>query len=166
MPELARQAGIGPATVYRHFDTINDAMMAFENRTIEGLIDEIVQTRAHLRGLACFHQVCLLWATRAATVSADARYIRSPAGFLQRLQQQDPQITLLSDNLQFILQDLSSEGTLPSLDGVRLDTAALLWVTLFDERMIVDLTRTQGWTASHTADFLGSAVLAGLKGTA
>ncbi len=166
LPELARQAGVGTATVYRHFETINDAMIAFENRTIEGLIEQISQTRRHSHGLDCFRQVCLLWTTRAATVSAAARYIRSPAGFLERLAQQDRQISELRDHLGLILTDLAEDGSLPALDRTAMNTATLLWVTLFDERMVVDLTRTQGWTASRTADFLGAAVLAGLKSTA
>ena len=53
-------------------------------------------------------------------------------------------MTALVQSLREVITSLISAGTLPDQDDT---AAALLWMTLFDERIVVDLGRTHGWTA-------------------
>ena len=87
------------------------------------------------------------------------RFLRSPEGVLQRADRGDPSISALLAALSAVLDDLVTAGLLPRQD---ITAAALIWLTLFDERLVIDLARTLGWTTRHVADYLGQAVLGAL----
>lgn len=52
------------------------------------------------------------------------------------------------------------ETVIPDQDP---DYATLLWATLFDERMLVDLTSTLGWRSDEVADALSTQLMAALR---
>ncbi|RIJ76262.1 TetR/AcrR family transcriptional regulator [Nakamurella silvestris] len=163
LPELAKEAGVGTATVYRHFADTTQAHQEFEKHTVAGLSQLIRTLPSHLSGRQRFERICAGWVKRSQTEVAPARFIRSPQGFLERQsRQQEPQMNELAAALRSALQDLIGEGVLPDQD---LDIAALLWITLFDERVVVDLTRSRRWSANHIAVFLGDALLRTLGAT-
>jgi hypothetical protein len=58
-----------------------------------------------------------------------------------------------------ILAALIEGGVLPEQD---IEYAVLVWITLFDERVIVDLRTAKGWSSRHIARQLGATVLSAL----
>lgn len=157
LPELARQAGVGVATVYRHFTDPTEAHHEFERRTVLELVELIAALPDDLTSLQRFERICVIWVRRSQNEVAAARFIRSPHGFLQRLQDSaDTPMHALALALQSCLRRLIEDQQIPQQD---LDTATLIWATLFDERIVVDLARGRKWSAKHIAAFLGDAVL-------
>ncbi len=160
LPELARRAGVGTATAYRHFADIDQVHTGFETRSVAGFVQalrEIDATPDH--PIEWFRKVCDCWAERGITVAAPARFVRSATGFLDRLGHADPAMSAVAGTLRAVLQALIGARIVPDQDE---DAALLLWITLFDERVVVDLARAHGWTSRRISDYLGTAVLGAL----
>ncbi len=159
LPDLARQAGVGTATAYRHFSDVAQALADLEVRSIHALTEAIEATSGDDGALSRFDEICAVWVLRSTTESAAVRFLRSPEGVLQRVQRADPSISALVASLTIAVEDLVTAGIVPAQD---LPAAVLLWITLFDERTVVDLGRTHGWTTHKVTDYLGRAVLGAL----
>ncbi|MGF6886979.1 AcrR family transcriptional regulator [Nocardia sp. GAS34] len=98
MPELAAEAGVGVATAYRHFPTPQDAMRAFHRRAIEQLLQAFTAAvAAHWDRepdpVERFHRFCATWVEQSMQWGPAVRYIRSSAGFIERLNDGDEAIT-------------------------------------------------------------------------
>ena len=85
---------------------------------------------------------------------------RSAEGFLERVRRGEPITSALHRVLTHTLNALIADGVIPDQDP---DYAALLWATLFDERMLVDLTSTLGWQSDEVADALSTQLKAALR---
>jgi AcrR family transcriptional regulator len=162
-PDLARQAGVGTATVYRHFADVAELLAAVEDQSIQALTAAVESIPAADGARKRFQEICRVWVSRSTRESAALRFLRSPEGVLARADRGDPSIRALITALTAAVDALISEGALPAQD---LAAAALVWITLFDERTVVDLGRTRGWTAHRITDYLGRAVLGALGATA
>ena len=145
--------------MYRHFDDVADALAAVEVRALQQLTAAIDELPDDADGRTRFEQICSLWIGRSTRESAAVRFLRSPEGVLQRAHRGDPSISALVGVLRRAVADLVADGVLPEQD---LDAGVLVWVTLFDERLVVDLSRTQGWTTRRMTDYLSRAVLGAL----
>jgi len=88
-------------------------------------------------------------------------YLRSPRGFLARLADGDPFITGLYEHLGRLLRTAIRAGVLPRQD-VRY--AVLIWVTIFDERVVVDLVGDLGLSPRQAARRMTRTLLAALAG--
>jgi len=159
LPELARQAGVGTATAYRHFTDVAELLVAVEVRSITALTAAVEAVDPTQGALRRFEAICAMWVGRSTRESAAVRFLRSPEGVLQRAHRGDPSITGLFDALTVAVAALIAESVVPEQDRV---AAVLVWITLFDERIVIDLGRTHGWTAHRIADYLGRAVLGAL----
>ncbi|SDP16832.1 DNA-binding transcriptional regulator, AcrR family [Nakamurella panacisegetis] len=159
LPDLARQAGVGTATVYRHFADVGEVLAAVEVQSIEGLTAAISAVDPNLDARVRFESVCALWVGRSSRESAPVRFLRSPEGVLERAHRGDPSITALVSALGLVVAALIDEHVVPDQD---LTAAVLIWITLFDERTVVDLSRTHGWTTHKITDYLGRALLGAL----
>lgn len=160
LPELARHAGVGTATVYRHFTDTAEAHDEFERYTVNGLVEIIEDLPVDLPAREYFRRICVAWVRRSQDEVAAARFIRSPQGFLERSGNEEPPLHTLAGDLRSALGKLVDAELIPDQD---LDIAALLWVTLFDERVVVDLTRSRGWDAAKIAGFLATSLLGALQ---
>ncbi|MET3806599.1 AcrR family transcriptional regulator [Nakamurella sp. UYEF19] len=160
LPDLARRAGVGTATAYRHFDDVADALAAVEVRSIQALTAAIDAIPAASGARRRYDDICALWVGRSTRESAAARFLRSPEGVLQRADRGDPSITALVGALSVAVDDLVAAGEAPAQDTA---AAVLIWITLFDERTVIDLARTHGWTTHRITDYLGAAVLGALR---
>ena len=159
LPDVARQAGVGTATVYRHFPDVTELLTAVEVRSITALTAAIDGLERGPDPRRNFETVCERWIERSIRDSAALRFLRSPEGVLERAGRGDPVITALLRSLESAIADLVSAGVVPAQD---LTAGALLWITLFDERIVIDLGRTHGWTTRHLTQYLCGAVLGAL----
>ncbi|WP_157117265.1 TetR/AcrR family transcriptional regulator [Nocardia vaccinii] len=166
IPELAAVAGVGVATAYRHFPTPQDAMAAFHRRAITQLLEafslidaEDSGTAARRDSLGRFHRFCGTWVQQSMQWGSAVRYIRSSSGFIERLAGGDEAITGLHDILAEVLEALVRDDRAPDLD---ITYAVLLWITIFDERVVYDLAEHRGWNSAEISDHLTRAVAGAL----
>jgi hypothetical protein len=69
----------------------------------------------------------------------------------------DPPTSALHAALAPVVDELVADGVIPKQDT---DYAVLLWITLFDERVIVDLGTGLGWPPGRIAGALSASLLA------
>jgi len=161
LPELARQAGVGTATVYRHFADVEQVGELLFARILGGLVERLEALAAD-PGSARerMSRICLTWVEAGVSWGPAAIRLRRAEGVLQRRRAGDRLIARLLDALTIVLDGLIAEGEIPEQGR---DYALLLWITLFDERVFVDLASETNWSASQIASVLESSVLGALR---
>jgi AcrR family transcriptional regulator len=157
LPDVAREAGLGMATVYRHFADVPELVEEYQARIIRDLTSALRAVPRDVGVRQRFGLMCERWVERADQWGPAAIRIRSHLGVLERLRQGDPGIGELYATLEPVMRAMVAEGEVP---GQSLDYAVLMWVTVFDERLILELRQTLGLTARQTADRLAVAALA------
>jgi AcrR family transcriptional regulator len=159
LAELAQQAGTSVATAYRHFGDAQEAKEAY----YDGLIEKLTSELAAATGadpLSRLREACRIWVLQGTRWARAAVRIRSPEGFLARHQRGDERIVAIYDTLAPFITALIDAGQLPRQP---VDYALLMWITVFDERVILDLLVTAGWTVDMTARELTGTLLAMLS---
>jgi AcrR family transcriptional regulator len=157
--ELAAEAGVSTATAYRHFPDVGAALDAYYTQLVESLVSHIEAVPDGPDALRRFVAVCELWVREAASWGPAVVHVRSSRGFLQRLHAADPLIGRLFGALVPLLAALTEAGFLPpGPDEFRV----LLWITVFDERVVVDLHDSVGWPVSRIAAELTDSILRAL----
>ncbi|MEU7811795.1 TetR/AcrR family transcriptional regulator [Pseudonocardia sp. NPDC049154] len=162
LPELARGAGVSTATAYRHFTDVYEVFAEFFLRLADELVAELGAVPADVRGLDRFTRMSGRWVALAAGWGRAATQMRSPTGFLERVRTQEPVTSALHGVLAPVVRELVADGVCPEQD---VDYAVLVWVTLFDERVVVDLLAL-GWSPAEVAAHLQRSVLGALGATA
>lgn len=160
LPELARRAGVGTATVYRHFDGVPDVVEQYHS----GLIFELT---AALRAVSqvggsrrVFERYCARWVESAERWGPAAVRIRPHEGVLTRSDGDHPQSRELYSTLAPLLAELMTDEVIP---GQSTEFAVLLWVTVFDERLILELRGHLGWSRRKVATTLSANLLGALQ---
>jgi AcrR family transcriptional regulator len=156
LAEIASRAGVGVATAYRHFPDAAAAIGSYADGLTDGLIaafDAVPDTADPLEDV---RRLCEVWVRHAAEWGPAAVYLRSPRGFLARLEEGHPFITALHERLARPLRSAMDSGALPRQD---IRYTVLIWITIFDERVIVDLTHTLRWTVPAASRHLTATLL-------
>jgi AcrR family transcriptional regulator len=157
LPDLARASGVGTATVYRHFDDVRDVHREFYYRLVAQLVAELEVASSRGRGRACFDRVAEHWVDVTIRWGRAATHIRSPEGFLERVRAGDPPTSALHAGLAPIVGEMVADQEIPEQD---IDYAVLLWITIFDERVVADLAAIPGWPPRRIARVLSASLLA------
>lgn len=160
IPELASEAGVGVATAYRHVATPSEALQAYSDRAVGQLRDALSGIDRGLDPVERFRLHCTNWVAQATDWGPAVRHIRSPEGYIERLNKGDRAINGLHAMLDRVLADLVDNGLMPATDPV---FAVLLWITIFDERVVYDLAEHQHWSADKIAEHLGRATANALR---
>lgn len=159
LAELAQQAGTSVATAYRHFADAQEAKDAY----YDGLIERLTSELAAVTGadpLSRLQEACRVWVLQGARWARAAVRIRTAEGFLARHQRGDERIVAIHDTLAPFVTALIDAGQIPRQP---VDYALLMWITVFDERVMLDLLATAGWTVDMTARELTGTLLAMLS---
>jgi AcrR family transcriptional regulator len=159
LPDLARAAGVASATVYRHFTDVQDVHREFYYRLTDELVDHLGKISARAKGRRRFDAICDRWAACAVLWGRAATHIRSSEGFLERVRRADPPTSALFEALEPTVADLIADGVIPAQDT---RYAVLMWITVFDERVVVDLSETLHWPAKRIAKTLSASLLGAL----
>ncbi len=157
LPDVAREAGLGMATVYRHFADVPQLLEEYQARVIRDLTSALRAVPRDVDARQQFRLMCARWVDKAGQWGPAAVRIRSHLGVLDRLRQGDPRIAELYATLEPVIRAMVAEGQIPEQP---VDYAVLMWVTIFDERIILELRQTMRLTRSQTADRLAAAALA------
>ncbi|MDT0310138.1 TetR/AcrR family transcriptional regulator [Streptomyces sp. DSM 44917] len=156
---LAKEAGVSTATAYRHFSDIRQVLRAYYENLVDELIEEMSAVPADDPPLERFEKACRVWVRQAARWSRAAVYIRSADGFLARLRGKDAMVTRLYEVLAPFTLDLMRGGEIPTQTP---EFAVLVWETLFDERVVVDLMDSLHWSTDRIAAELTRSALGAL----
>ncbi|GAA1878267.1 MAG: TetR/AcrR family transcriptional regulator [Williamsia herbipolensis] len=159
VPELASEAGVGVATAYRHFPSPSDALHAYYSRAAGELVDALLRIDVDAPAPR-FDAYCEQWVAQAQVWGPAVRHIRSHQGFIERLVAGDPAIVALHGALAAVVQELVDAQIVPASD---VTATVLLWVTVFDERVVYDLAHHHGWSTAQIVDHLTSAVRGALR---
>ncbi|WP_298228972.1 TetR/AcrR family transcriptional regulator [Gryllotalpicola sp.] len=159
LPDLAKEAGVATATVYRHFDDVHELREEFYRRTVTHLVAEFEETLVTSRGRTAFDRVCAAWVKTSIGWARAATFIRSAEGYLERVRRGDDLLVRLHQLLTTVIGQLVDDGDLPRQD---VEYATLTWVTLFDERVLVDLESGLGWGWKKISRHLSATTLAAL----
>lgn len=162
LSELARRGDVSTATAYRHFETVHDACYQYLLRTVGQLAAALGSVARSRTARGRFDGACRKWAEQALSWGPAIVHIRNWRGFLHRLHDQDAAIMAIFAALEPIILALTEEGVLPEQDT---EFAVLVWITLFDERVILDLGESKGWSGGRIARQLGSTVVRALGGS-
>ncbi|GIJ45571.1 hypothetical protein Val02_24570 [Virgisporangium aliadipatigenens] len=155
LTEVAARAGVSTATAYRHFSDTPAAVDAFVEDMIVSLLAAF-DALPSVDPLADVRALCREWVVRAARWGAASVYTRSPRGVLARRDAGDPLLVGLYDRLAARVEAGIAAGVLPEQD-VRF--AVLMWATLLDERVVLDLVGSSGWATEDVVDRLTAALL-------
>ncbi|GAB7052512.1 TetR/AcrR family transcriptional regulator [Catenuloplanes indicus] len=156
LAEAAERAGISTATAYRNFSDTGSAVDAYFADLMGDLLEAFDGLPVGDDPLGDIRVLCHEWVAQATRWGAAAVHMRSPRGLLARRNMEDPFIGALYDRLARLVETAMTRGRLPQQD-VRF--AVLMWVTIFDERVVIDLTTTLGWSERTAADHLTEALL-------
>ncbi|MEU4624650.1 TetR/AcrR family transcriptional regulator [Actinoplanes sp. NPDC023801] len=156
LAEAAGLAGVSTATAYRNFADTDSAIDAFWADLTADLLDAFDRLPATSDPVADIRAICREWVAQASRWGAAAVHVRSPRGVLARRGAADPFVGGLYERLARRVEAAITAGRVPEQD-VRF--AVLMWITVFDERAVVDLTHTLGWPADRTTEHLTEALL-------
>ncbi|MFC7310746.1 TetR/AcrR family transcriptional regulator [Streptomyces monticola] len=159
LAQLAKEAGVSTATAYRHFSDVRQAIEAYYENLVDELMVEIVAIPRDVSPIERFEKACRIWVRHASRWSRAAVYIRSPDGFLARLKGGDPMVTRIYDVLAPLTLALMDTGDIATQ---RPEFAVLVWETLFDERVILDLMDGMHWSTERIAAELTQSALCAL----
>jgi hypothetical protein len=91
-----------------------------------------------------------------------ATFIRSAEGYLKRVRRNDDFVTRLHCLLTTVIDQLIQDSELPAQD---VEYAALMWITLFGERVFVDLNTSLDWPWERIGQHLSATLLNALGGS-
>ena len=157
LTQLAHLAGVSVATTYRNFPDTTAAITAYSDRLTSGLLVAFATVPPDVDPVAELRAICDTWVEHAASWGPAVVHLRSPQGILARRLAGEPFIVALCQRLSEVLHRCVATGAVPRQD---LDFAVLAWITLLDERVIVDLTRTMHWPVPAVAAQLTHTLLA------
>jgi len=160
LPDLARRANISMATVYRHFANVDVVLAQYRERLINDLTDALQSVPRGDDAGARLEAMGKVWVDRVGVWGPSAVRMRSSAGLLERVRAADPPMGALYATLEPVIREMISDRKLPAQP---IDFAVLMWVTVFDERVVFDLCRGLGWSKRRAAAHLTAALLAILR---
>ena len=150
LTDLTSLAGVSPATAYRHFRSVDDAVDAFLARLPEYANAKFQKREPTDDPVARFHQWNEAWVASCQKFSSGSIGLRSPEGFLARRKREEPVVIYVCVRVEPLLGALSNTP-LPLL---------LLWNALSDPREVLDMRNTLRWSSARCARFITDTVLA------
>lgn len=158
MSEVAERADVSLATAYRHFSSVDEALVEFRLDVGMKLYAHSVSSRAH--GLELLRDVSGYWVALVLRHGRAMVSTRSREGFLKRLRSGARYLTVAADAMAEPIRQAAAELGLPDPG----DEGMFLWNILFDPREIFDLVETLGLSREQAAGRLVAAFCGALKG--
>lgn len=159
MQSAAARAGIGTATAYRYFSTLDDLVAAYVLEVFEEL--KTFSHDAPQRGEELFDVVLSQWINVVLSNGQAMVHLRSRAGFLSRLDAGNAVIDRAREIWERPLLGLLQDLHLPA-DALR--SALFLTNILSDPREILDLHRTDRLQADAIRRHLDGAIRGAIVG--
>jgi AcrR family transcriptional regulator len=150
LSDLADMAGVGTATAYRHFASVDEAVNVYLSRLPEhaaGLFARRPLPTDPVDALQFWNEC---WVKSCHRFAATSVGLRSSEGFLARRQRGEPVVAFVCAQIEPLLRPLAK------------DPVALLvvWNAVSDPREVLDLRTTQRWSGRRIATFITETTVA------
>ncbi|MFJ6538428.1 TetR/AcrR family transcriptional regulator [Paenarthrobacter sp. NPDC091711] len=161
MQAIADRAQVSVATAYRYFPTL-------QNLHTEFLYSVLVNARdyslaSHLGGKRLFEDVCVKWVEILEIYGKALTQIRSPRGFLERLDKGESTAVVMSETWERPIREAMREIGVSERyyrNGLQ------LFNTLFHSREVGDLRDTEGLSSTEISALLVESFYAAVQGWA
>lgn len=160
MAAVAKRSGHSVATCYRHFESLEGLKTAVHAARLQELVGTLRQILDSTPVHKLFIEICRAWVTEASAWTHALRYTRSSAGFIERVRSGESISSALFTILNSALDVLIDGHVVPEQDR---EVAVLLWISLFDERVLIDLHTVMGIGTEEIASILAQSMLASLR---
>ncbi|HOQ53664.1 MAG TPA: TetR/AcrR family transcriptional regulator [Micropruina sp.] len=158
MSDVAERAEVSLATAYRHFSSVDEALVQY--RMDAGLKLYAHSVSSEARGLELLKDVSDYWITLVLRHGRVMVTTRSREGFLKRLRSGARYLTVAADALDEPIRQAAAELGLPDPG----DEGMFLWNMMFDPREIFDMVETLGLTQEQVGQRLVGAFCGALQG--
>ncbi|MFF2840617.1 TetR/AcrR family transcriptional regulator [Paenarthrobacter sp. NPDC057981] len=158
MTQIAAEAGISPATAYRHFASVDDVLAAYRFEVGRELLE--FSRAQHSEGLQLLESVCAKWVELVVRHGESMIHTRSAEGYLARVKAGAYYLTVQADALARPLEEAARELGIEHPG----DEALFLWNGFFDPREINDLIHSLQLTAQEASARLVRTFTAALAG--
>lgn len=159
MQSAAARAGIGTATAYRYFSSLEELLEAYTLMITQELRD--FSRDCPLEGAELFKAVLARWIDVVLDHGKVMVQLRSKTGYLQRLDQGDPVIATSRTIWERPLAGLLKERGMPQTS---LRQALFLHNALTDPRDILDLVESEQLRPEELGEYLREALVGSLEG--
>jgi len=163
LSDLARAAGVSTATVYRHFADMSGLLSEYQAGLVDDLATALRGVPRDLEPLDRLREMSVRWVDRIDEWGRAAARLRSEHGVLERVRMGDPSMTELHGTLAPVVHELIQDG---EIRAQPVDLGVLLWLAIFDERLVLELRHQLGLSKPATARRLTEALLGALGRTA
>lgn len=149
LADIADHTGISLATVYRHFTSIDEVVRAHVMQ-LPLRAAELNRTKEIDSPEDALHRWNVAWVRACLEFGPTAVSLRSPRGFLERRETQDPSVALVCQKVEPLLAPLTKDRL----------SLLLVWNAISDPREVLDMKATRGWDASRIARFITDTTVA------
>jgi AcrR family transcriptional regulator len=161
MPDLAREADVSSATVYRYFHSIEEAIETYISGFVEDVVNErMARSESERSGAEGLYTLGEDYVKVADRWGPGLIHVRSPIGFLARRRAGDRIIVTVADLASEAIESGMEELGMELRD---LDFALLLWNSIFDPREISELRNVQKWSVAEVSVRLTSAFIGAIS---
>ncbi|WP_022884605.1 TetR/AcrR family transcriptional regulator [Glaciibacter superstes] len=160
MRQLASEAQVSPASVYRYYGSIEGVVEAFRS----SVISEVVEFSAASTetGIRLLEDVCLQWVDLVIRDGRAMSHSRSRQGYLARLRNEAPDLKLQEAAMHRPLVEACKELGITIPD----EEALFLWNQIFDPRDVLDLMSSLELSRTTVSGRLVRTLLGALRGWA
>lgn len=163
IPDLARRSGVSAPTVYRHFKDVAAAIEAYQSRLVARLADALHAVPDEGAATERLWRMCDVWVAEGERWGAAAARVRPSTAVVARLRSGNPRTAKLYAALRPVVDALIEERAIPEQSA---DYVILMWFTLLDERLLLELRREFGWSHEVVVEQLFEALLAVCRASA
>lgn len=151
LAEIARHAGLGQATAYRHFSSLDELLGAYFFEIVNQLNEH--SQSSPLEGPSLFNDVAKRWIELVLVNGRAMVQIRSPRGYIERLHEGVDYVVLMDKALQRPISELLRSWDLDPIGNQALQ----LWNVIFDPREVLDLVNSMNFSKPEIIDRLTTA---------
>ncbi len=150
LTDVAEIAGVAPATAYRHFTSVDEAVNVYLSRLPEHAASRFARRAPAASPIAALQSWNECWVTSCQKFRATAVGLRSAEGFLARRRRHEPVVAFVCAHIEPLLAPLTR------------DPLALLivWNAVSDPREVIDLRVTLRWSGARIATFITDTTVA------
>lgn len=145
MIDVAERAEVSVATAYRHFGSVDEVLAQFRFDVGNRLL--AFSRKCEATGIDRLRLVCEFWVRLVVKHGGAMVHTRSDVGYLERLREGTPYLTVQADALLPSIADAATELGIADPG----DEGLFLWNIMFDPREIFDLLRTVGLSEAQAA---------------
>jgi AcrR family transcriptional regulator len=150
LTDVAELAGVAPATAYRHFASVDEAVNVYLSQLPEHAVALFERRPPFSDPVAALQSWNECWVKSCHRFAGTSIGLRSPEGFLARRRRQEPVVSFVCAHIEPLLQPLAT------------DPVALLavWNAVSDPREVLDLRSTLRWSGTRVATFITEVTVA------